>query len=272
MKKVDVCRVLRTLAVVALLGVVFASCDEADYVVVEPEPEGDEWLDPAFGAELVSLGLIEDASTATPSDVSGVTTLDLRRKPLTSLRGIEMFRNLDTLNVSQCNLSGLDVEGLKNLKWLDCSYNRTMSVLNLKGCGELRYLELCNCSVEALDVSDCSLLKELDCGNNEIEVLDVAALAEVENLYCYGNWIAVLDLNGCTKLKQLISYDNMLEGLDISNCRELTLLYTLFNPGKDGKFVVKAWFDNDNVPEGFTTMGWEDEDGGEIVVEYQKVV
>lgn len=63
-----------------------------------------------------------------------------------------------------------------------------------------------------------------------------------------------------------------LTGLDIRKCPERMTLGCKGNPGKDGKFIVRAMFDNSSIPEGFKVNpdSWTMEDGSEVKVEFVK--
>lgn len=114
-------------------------------------------------------------------------------------------------------------------------------------------------------------LTELYCHNNALTELVVSGFAELEYLNCRGNKITALDVSQNTELLRLSCYDNMLTGLDISKNIKLNTLWCDGNPGKGGRFAVKAWFDDDSIPRGglndFTSGDWEFDDE-EVSVEY----
>ena len=58
-------------------------------------------------------------------------------------------------------------------------------------------------------------------------------------------------------------------GADISRNTALTYFNCSGNPGKSGKFTVTAWFDNNDVPEDFTTGSWNS-NGQTVEIEYVK--
>ncbi|MBO4955010.1 MAG: hypothetical protein J6C77_01220 [Muribaculaceae bacterium] len=256
-------------AITILLAVLLPGCHDDD-TPLAPEPVGEEWIDAAFAAKLQELGLIEDALSVTPSMVADITELNISESNLSSLRGIEWFKSLEKFDCERNNLTTLCIDGLKSLRYMACPYNRQLTTLSAKGCVALDYLDFANCNVSEIDIADCTGLTELGCGNNELESIDVTGFSNLERLYCYGNYLETIDLSGCPQLQQLISFDNLLEGLDITVNRKLTMLYTMINPGHDGKFIIRAWFGNDDVPDNFSSGSWTYED--KVTVEYIKAV
>lgn len=60
-----------------------------------------------------------------------------------------------------------------------------------------------------------------------------------------------------TSLKKLVCSDNKLTTIDISGNTFLTEFRCENNPGENGVFIVKSWFSNRSIPDGFTAAGWE---------------
>ncbi len=94
-----------------------------------------------------------------------------------------------------------------------------------------------------------------------------------------------LDLSAVTGLTDFSCAGNSLRSVDISdNDGRMRTFDCEGNPGVDGKFEVRAWFDNDNVPTGLLWPGipelasfeyqfsrtWEYQ-GETVTVDYQKV-
>ena len=120
---------------------------------------------------------------------------------LRSLAGLEYFTGLETLDVSYCNLTALDVRALKHLKGLYCGVNR-LKTLDLRGLDELEVVQ---------------------CGENLLTELLVSSTT-LSHLSCNDNLLTALDLSGCPALKGLACYNNHLESLDLSACPKLEFL------------------------------------------------
>lgn len=172
-------------------------------------------------------------------EVKGVRQVDCSGMGITSLKGIETFRDLTSLNCSDNLLTELDVSKCTGLVDLYCSGNMlNEKTLKIGGAGkDLSTLEISNNQFTHLDLSKlkalgylfCSgnLLTELDvsknpelldcnCGGNRIARLVTAKETKIEWLVVSGNGMTELDLSSHPKLKSLQCGDNLLTELDLS--------------------------------------------------------
>lgn len=179
----------------ALLLFACAACSDDDEPVLPPD-DGNiaSQFDPKFAARLLQGGYIDDISRVIRADVEGITVLDVSGtyskyqggKGLTSLKGIEYFTALETLNCSYNQLAELDVSGNTALKHLDCSYNQLVA-LDISRNTALRDLYCYVNRLTALDVSQNIALEELSCHNNRLVSLDVTQNTALEYLRCAFN-------------------------------------------------------------------------------------
>ena len=107
-------------------------------------------------------------------------------KNITSLKGIEAFINLDSLNCACCGISSIDLSLNLSLRELLCSYNQLRN-LDVSSNKELESLYCHYNLLDTLDLSENSALKILTCGGNNISSLDLFNNKELEVLYC-GDW------------------------------------------------------------------------------------
>ncbi|NHM06258.1 T9SS type A sorting domain-containing protein [Flavobacterium sp. CYK-4] len=135
----------------------------------------------------------------------------------TDLTGLEEFTNLQHLQISFINFTGvLDFTILPQLKSIDC--NGTLcSGLNFNGLTQLESLNCSGCLLANLDVSTLVSLKNLNCQNNNLTSLDLSVLTNLENLDCSGNQLTSLNVQGCTGLTKINCYQNQLTDVDFSN-------------------------------------------------------
>lgn len=118
-------------------------------------------------------------------------------------------------------------------------------------------------------------LTHLICYDHGLTSLDLSQCPELTYLNCSSNSIASLDVSNNKSLQFLYCGYNQLTSIDISKNTRLLEFYCAYNPG-DGisKFPVKAFFDNNSIPNGyyFQTGGWYDfYNDIYIYVDYQKV-
>lgn len=162
-------------------------------------------------------------------DVTGCVSLDSLILSFCNLRSLDLStnENLSLLAIQFNENLGDNVElsHLKNLEFLNISYNGMTEMVDFSGFTKLDYLECENNAFSGvLDLSDCPLTI-LRCENNEITELDISSSTGMTELYCYSN---------------------ELERLDISMCRDMVYLCCEDNPMTE----IKVWpeFDMNNPP------------------------
>ncbi len=142
----------------------------------------------------------------------------------------------------------ITIEDVKNIRKLNVSF---CSLQSLKGIEYFESLENLTCDMNhltSLDISKNVALTHLVCTANPLPSLDISNNIALEILYCDCNKLTSLDTSNNIALTILKCNGNKINTLDISNNRELKLLYCYHNKGVNGKFIVKAWFDNNNIP------------------------
>ncbi|MCL2866667.1 MAG: hypothetical protein FWF47_02785 [Clostridia bacterium] len=192
------------------------------------------------------------------SDVSGITTLYVRRLGIVSLKGIEYFTALEWLDCRSNDLATLDVshntalEELwcdgNNLTELDVSKNTMLTVLSCwinqlttldvshnpalgwLACGENR--------LTTLDVTHNPLLHSLSCSTNQLVMLDVSQNPLLVGLYCAENQLMALDVSHNTALEQLACNGNQLTTLDVSHNPSLITLWCKNNLFSDKSNII----------------------------------
>ena len=142
------------------------------------------------------------------SEMESVTDLPVYGKNIASLKGIELFPNLQTLNCRDNQLTELDLTRNTALTSVICMNNQ----------------------LTRLDISRCTELTDLDCRSNQLTELDVSRNTALYSLFCAANQLTALDLSWNTKLKFLNCQINNLTSLDLNNNGELSFLYCYGNP------------------------------------------
>ena len=148
----------------------------------------------------------------------------VRMANIASLKGIEYFTALTTLDCSEQKLTTLDVRANTNLTTLNCSENRLTSLDLSKNTA----LTTLNCSynkLAALDVSKNTNLKDLICSENKLGRLNVSANTALTRLTCNDNQLIALLLGQNTALTTLACDSNRLTSLDVRGNTNLTKLY-----------------------------------------------
>ncbi len=276
-----------------LLSVIVAAGRGKDDDYLGPNSNISDRFDPLFAQELEKRGYVDDAEHITLAEVKDITVLvvSFSERELTSLRGIEYFESLTelacihnqltTLDVSKntaltslnCwgnQLAALDVSKNTALTYLDCNDNQ-LTTLDVSKNTALTHLDCDDNQLTALDVSKNTALTKLFCEENQLISLNVSRNTVLTDLWCSDNQLTALDVSKNTALTYLRCGDNQLTALDVSKNTALIWLNCKWNPGDGSVFPVKAWFDNNSIPnsENFTSESWE-YNGKTVRIDYRK--
>ena len=157
-----------------------------------------------------------DDDYLTDKEAAGVTAIDISGKGITTLKGIEHFTALKTLNCSGNNLDAIDLSKNTALEELNCSSN----------------------ILSALGVTANTKLKKLNCSGNQLTALDVTKNTALTELYCYRN--SIRDEGMQTLISSLHQNGGTLYAYDTtSDQNEMTT--TNVADAKAKKWQVKAW-------------------------------
>ena len=157
-------------------------------------------------------------------EMDAVTKIDVNKKGISSLQGVENFKNLQTLSCEENQLTNLDVSQNTSLTRLDCNWNQLTS-LDVSGCTSLTWLECYRNQLTSLDVSQNTALTGLSCSENQLTNLGVSKNTSLTWLRCNRNQLTSLDVSQNTALTGLECYRNQLTSLDVSKNTSLTSLY-----------------------------------------------
>ena len=209
----------------------------------------------------------------TVEERSKVKIININKKDISDLKGIEAFPNLTELDCGnnsiqkldlrqnpmlitlKCNknqLTQLDLSKNPDIDYLNCSENQLeqLDVSHLK----LEYLYCSHNDLEQLDVKNSKWLRELDCSKNELTVLDVDVthkpnLVRVE---CQNNQLTSLILGQNKLLKKLNCAHNQLTQLNLNNMSALKELNCANNQltvldVSDSPELTTLWLKNNHL-------------------------
>jgi uncharacterized repeat protein (TIGR01451 family) len=191
----------------------------------------------------------DDDGEINVSEALEVTYLNVSNKEISSLEGIENFKNLEKIYCSKNQLTSLNIEELTNLRYLKCSFNQLTSLivqgltnlyhldcnnnqlisLNPQGLTSLIYLDCNQNEIIDLNLNGLINLRYLECGNNKLKSLDLQGLVNLTTLDCYNNQLASLNLEGLTNLTSVECFINKLTSLNLKGLTNLTKLNCFIN-------------------------------------------
>ncbi len=195
------------------------------------EDEDDGWIaineenfpDATFRAYIENLSLevgshIGDDGLLSQDEIKAVKTITVTKAEndpdVTSLKGIEFFEEMVTLNCSGIGLTELDVRHCRSLQTLDCSDNSLRELLvnpdrQHAGCREMTVLNCSNNQLTSLELRDLEELSELDISGNNLLTSFRAVNCESLNK---------VELHGVTSLETVFVEDcESLEDIHVDN-------------------------------------------------------
>ncbi len=142
------------------------------------------------------------------------------RLKVRTLKGIELFYNLESLDCSKCQVKQLDVSKNTKLKVLYCSQN-ILTSLDLSKNRKLEDLACGSNRLKELDLSKNTKLKHLSCNDNKLAKLDLRKNKELKMVWCMNNKLKSLVLGKPKELETLYAVHNNLKSIDIGGCSTL---------------------------------------------------
>lgn len=180
----------------------------------------------------------------TEQEIAGIKSIDVAYNDIKSLKGIEIFTEIESLwcsndklseldvtnntklldlRCSQCKLTTLDLSQNKDLYRLYCQ-NNPLTTLDISQNVALEQFDCSSCQLTEIDVTHNPKLKNLYCHYNPLTSLDVSQNPELEYLYCYNMPFGTLDVTKNKALKSLACSDMKLTALDLTQNPELDYL------------------------------------------------
>jgi hypothetical protein len=132
--------------------------------------------DPAFEQALIDLNIddVIDGSVLT-SDAEKVTSLVMENKGITSLQGISDFMMLESLLVSDNQISSLNLSQNTLLKFVFAE-NNTLTSINVGDLNILEKLAVTGNSLTQLDISANPALQVLQIADNSLGAIDLSLI------------------------------------------------------------------------------------------------
>ncbi len=179
--------------------------------------------DEAFRGYVSELDAASDG-LLTPAELEGILEILCYNKGISTLAGIENFKNLQKLDCADNDLTELDLSANTALQDINCS-NNNLTSLNLNGLVGLKYLTCNDNALTELDLSTNTALKNLYCYDNALTKLNLRANTALRDVNCSNNNLTSLNLNGLVGLEYLNCINNALTELDLGGLPALQILY-----------------------------------------------
>ena len=180
--------------------------------------------DPIFEGFMLEDFDLNGDKVLTVQEVENVRELELENLGINSVEGIQYFKNLEYIDVSDNNIKKLDVSGLTKLKYVHFNINQVSS-FKCDGCVALQAIMGRSNKLNNIDLSSVKeSLQVLDLLNNELVKIDLTDMSILDYAAVGKNKLTSLSLAGCNKLSILTCNDNTLSSLEINDSPELLSL------------------------------------------------
>ncbi len=160
------------------------------------------------------------------TEASKIGSVFVNTATITSLKGIEHFKNLRSLSCTlHWDTTSFDSEGKQHFYNADGDeIYGLLTSLDVSHNTALTFLSCYDNQLTSLDVSHNTALTSLSCSNNLLTSLDVSHNTALSRLSCADNLLTSLDVSQNTALTSLLCGNNPLTGLDVSHNTALTEL------------------------------------------------
>lgn len=185
----------------------------------DPEPEKDIFLQ--FCIENFDT---DGDGFVSQYEADKVTEMNCADMKILQLTNIKKFSNLKTLDCSGNKLVSLDLSKNLCLVTVNCTRNSALNSLTVGGCNELQTLDCSYCSLTSLDISSMAALQSVDCSNNALTSLKVGGCTAMRTLDCSYNKLSALDLSKIAGIVTVNCKHNSLSSLVLTDCAELVSL------------------------------------------------
>lgn len=165
----------------------------------------------------------EEALKVTKIRVVGKSPDLSNDEKIQTLKGIEYFLNLTSLECGNNNISNLNLSNNTLLTKLDC-HNNVLTELNVKEFKNLEYLSCFSNNLKELNVTFNTKLTTLYCHDNQITEINLTNNKELRELVCGNNNIEDINLTNNIALSTLNISHNKLSEIDLTHNVNLNLL------------------------------------------------
>ncbi len=168
----------------------------------------------------------------TSGEADRVTDLNLNGDTLSSLKGLERFKNLKRLYVLDVRMETIDLRALPALEELELRLANLderpvnpLKHLTVVGSPTLQRFELSESALESLTLSDLPALREIRAEHvARVKKLHLQGLPRLTHLAAKENPLTELSLEGLAQLEVLELYQASLPRLDLRGCPQLKTL------------------------------------------------
>ncbi|WP_372938651.1 hypothetical protein [Seonamhaeicola sp.] len=180
--------------------------------------------------EALDLATLEYGAITDLSGIEGFVSLKKLVANQHNIEQIDLSFNelLDSVYLAGNNISSINVSNNTNLKLLDVSANKLVSIKGLTDLKKIKILNLSFNYLEAISLNN-PLLEILHISNNDLTSLNITEAVSLKNLLLTTNKLNNLNTDSNINLETLLVSDNQLKSINLIENSSLTHLYITSN-------------------------------------------
>mgnify|MGYP001163257398 CR=1 FL=1 len=185
---------------------------------------------------------IDNPSNCTIEEAERVKEISCKEKGIKTLNGLDKFKNIERIFLSDNKITDFDLSPFPNLKELDCSYCpvKKLNIRNNSLLEYIRYEGLRGNNLGVIDFSGNPNLKKLIGGQDGIKEIDLRNNLKVEDIdICLSQNFRFIDVSACSKLKRIRLWGVLVPFVDLTqnqNLEHVEINYLNTYKGKDDEF------------------------------------
>jgi len=189
----------------------------------------------------------QEYNIANPSDCSTeeaekVKEISCKEKGIKTLNGLDKFKNIERIYLSDNKITDFDLSPFPNLKELDCSYCpvKKLNISNNFLLEYIRYEGLRGNNLGEISFSGNPNLKKIIGGQDGISQIDLSSNPQVEEIDIrLSQNFRFIDIQACSKLKKIRLWGVLIPFVDLTkneNLEHVEINYLNTYKGKDDEF------------------------------------
>lgn len=220
--------------------------------------------DDNFEQALIDLGIDDVLDDYVPTkNIKDIIKIELSKKEIQDLTGIEDFIALKHLDVWQNQLTSIDVSKNLNLTWFSFSVNQISSI-DISNNTKLDTLTGRTNQLTSLDISKNTNLKLLSVLQNQLTSLDISKNNALTWLKCFDNQLTNLDVSHNPALITLITSNNQLTCIQV-NQEQIVNIPDTWYKDEDVQYAIdcsdpnagKTYVPDDNFEQALIDLGYD---------------
>ncbi|MVT06713.1 leucine-rich repeat domain-containing protein [Chitinophaga tropicalis] len=200
------------------------------YSITHVKAQTISFPDENFKEALIAEGLdANNDGNIQKSEIADVKKLHVNNANISSVVGIKNFTNLENFAFLNNDLKTVDLEGMKNLKFVYGNGNQ-ITELKLKGCTMVEVIFMDQNQLSTVDLTGLTELRDIRINVNKLQRIDLSNKPKLEKVQLFRNKLIEFKANGSLELKDIDLSNNLITEVDLRLFTKLVLVDFTNNP------------------------------------------